>query len=261
MPLRSSSSSSFYSSLLSTSKLHTLSLSLLSSSSLSLSLSSLISRWYNPNEITSYNDKNNGGDGQNGVKSLPSCDSGYGNNEATGSICQICIQGYYSKGGSSSVCDVCRNAPAHSSYTHTGEKNSDCAFICDTGYTTTSCYTPLQYFFLKTVGVDGLIGLAIAFFVLVLAPLIYYRYKLKYEWSGIREEVNIYLFNKKRENQKMNDDGIDEPNRIRSMKNRLYAKEQRKEYQLVDSDLVYHACRVNLLGTNHPFQSSGIILL
>ena len=28
--------------------------------------------------------------------------------------------------------------------------------------------------------------------------------------------------------------------------------------RLTDSDLIYHACRVNLLGTNHPFQSSGI---
>ena len=27
--------------------------------------------------------------------------------------------------------------------------------------------------------------------------------------------------------------------------------------RLTDSDLIYHACRVNLLGTNHPFQSSG----
>jgi hypothetical protein len=27
--------------------------------------------------------------------------------------------------------------------------------------------------------------------------------------------------------------------------------------RLTDSDLVYHAYRVNLLGTNHPFQSSG----
>ena len=31
-----------------------------------------------------------------------------------------------------------------------------------------------------------------------------------------------------------------------------------QKMRLTDSDLIYHACRVNLLGTNHPFQSSGI---
>jgi len=207
----------------------------------------------------SENNDNYAGNGDDGVESLPSCQAGYGNNFDTGSICQECGFGYFGTGGKNSVCDTCTNAPAHSKYTSKGETNNKCEYKCNTGYTTTNCYTPLEYFVFRTVGYRGLIGLSIAFFVLVLAPLIYYRYKKKYEWSGLREEITIYFFNKKRINEKMEDDSItDESSRIRSMKTRLYAREQRKEYQILDSDLIYHACRVNLLGTNHPFQSSGI---
>lgn len=44
--------------------------------------------------------------------------------------------------------------------------------------------------------------------------------------------------------------------RIRALRNKMFA-ERRREHRMNDQDLVFHAYRVNLFGTNHPFQSRG----
>lgn len=45
--------------------------------------------------------------------------------------------------------------------------------------------------------------------------------------------------------------------RIRALRNKMFA-ERRREHRMTDQDLVFHAYRINLFGSNHPFQSRGI---
>eukprot|EP01032_Pedospumella_encystans_P009033 gene9033-10667_t len=44
--------------------------------------------------------------------------------------------------------------------------------------------------------------------------------------------------------------------RIRALRNKMFA-ERRREHRMTDQDLVFHAYRINLFGSNHPFQSRG----
>jgi hypothetical protein len=44
--------------------------------------------------------------------------------------------------------------------------------------------------------------------------------------------------------------------RIRTLRNQMFA-ERRREHRMNDQDLVFHAHRVNLQGSNHPFKSRG----
>jgi hypothetical protein len=47
--------------------------------------------------------------------------------------------------------------------------------------------------------------------------------------------------------------------RIRPLRNKMFA-ERRREHRMNDQDLVFHAYRINLLGSNHPLQYKGAIL-
>jgi hypothetical protein len=44
--------------------------------------------------------------------------------------------------------------------------------------------------------------------------------------------------------------------RIRPLRNKMFA-ERRREHRMNDQDLIFHAYRINLLGSNHPLQSKG----
>jgi hypothetical protein len=44
--------------------------------------------------------------------------------------------------------------------------------------------------------------------------------------------------------------------RIRTLRNKVFA-ERRREHRLNDQDMIFHAYRVNLLGSNHPLQYKG----
>lgn len=122
--------------------------------------------------------------GSPGYTLLPNCPAGYGNSISlgSGSICAICTEGYYNTADNNNACSKCTNAPSHSYYNEQGETTSQCEYLCTAGYSTTNCYSPFENFLFNTLGVVGISTISIAFFLLILAPLFYYRLKKTYGW-------------------------------------------------------------------------------
>lgn len=127
--------------------------------------------------------------GQDGVLDLPACPPGYGNGVSTGTVCGLCPAGTYSPGDGKNICYQCDNKPVHSSYTNTGWGDSDCPYTCNTGYSTSDCYTPFENFIFHTLGVLGLVFCSVGIFGIILLPLVYYRYKKEYSWYEDHRKV------------------------------------------------------------------------
>jgi hypothetical protein len=226
--------------------------------------------------------------GTAGVLQLPSCQPGHGNDPSTGAICIICPTGTYSYGGNVE-CSNCNDKPSHSFYTQSGWSNSDCPFQCESGYTTDSCYNPLQAFIFTTLTVPGVVGISVGLLAIILVPLFYYRYKRFNDWGDKQNEQGDFfkkvLFNmdmgntdeqgNKKASRRQKDFMVQNPLRGHHKNNlsgdieedvkivqirhlqRKRGKEMRREYRMADSDMIFHACRVNLYGQNHPYQSRG----
>ncbi|KAJ1393457.1 hypothetical protein B484DRAFT_439334, partial [Ochromonadaceae sp. CCMP2298] len=206
--------------------------------------------------------------GSAGVTYLPVCPAGYGNNVAAGSVCNICRIGTYSVGNSAGECISCTNAPEHSYYIDTGETSAQCLFQCDDSFVTVHCYNQIQNFIYNVLGVGGTTGLLVALFVAILGPLIYFRLKRAYGWYDDDKRTDIFggLF--------MHDEtplekrpvasptinplspSISEPH-PESQRIRQPKRLQRQEHRLLDQDLIFHSCRINLLGANHPWMMHG----
>ena len=120
--------------------------------------------------------------GQDGVLNLPACPPGYGNGVSTGTVCGLCPVGTYGPGDGYNICYQCTNRPKHSQYTDTGVEDDDCPYECNSGYSTTDCYTPFQNFLFHTLGVLGLTLSAAGICALIFMPLLYLRYKKEYSW-------------------------------------------------------------------------------
>jgi hypothetical protein len=226
--------------------------------------------------------------GQVGVLNLPECSAGYGNNPSTGEICGLCPVGTYSTGGTASSCQSCSNAPPHSTYIDYGQTSSNCNYQCDSGYSTNQCLDQLQIFIFNTLTVGGLVGCSLGILFLILAPLLYYRYKRLHDWGDKHNEKGDFF--KKVIFLDFGTGGDDGGYKVRSKSTRLdsisnplrshanrdlsgdiedlktlsirklqpkIGKEMRREHRMADSDMVFHACRVNLFGQNSPFQHRG----
>lgn len=120
--------------------------------------------------------------GQEGVLNLPVCPAGYGNGVSTGTVCGLCPVGTYGPGDGYNICYECSNRPKHSQYTETGVSDDNCPYECNSGYSTTDCYTPFQNFLFHTLGVVGLTLSAVGIFALIFMPLLYLRYKKEHSW-------------------------------------------------------------------------------
>jgi hypothetical protein len=275
--------------------------------------------------------------GEPGVLNLPVCPAGYGNYVASGTLCGLCPVGTYSTGDGSNECKYCHNKPAHSHYTDSGVSSSNCPYECDSGYSTSQCYTPFQNFLFHTLGTIGLVFVSIGLFSVILIPLMYYRFKKEYGW--FEEQGKIVLptdtfarvdefrsertmnrrgsrgssapgspggkrgaaayeqasysvdnplgaglavsgaglaaagedphFHRHSNRSELSDDvskgagGISQDTLGTIAANTLQKAFQhmdmttRLQLRLRDSDLVYHACRINFLGSNHPDESKG----
>ena len=223
--------------------------------------------------------------GGSGTRALPSCSPGTGNTPATGEICVTCPVGTYSYGGDVS-CSTCSNKPEHATYTSSGVSTKNCPYQCDSGYSTDNCYDQLQIFFFNTLTLGGLVGVSVGILAIILVPLFYYRYKRFNDWgdkpTDQRDFFNKVLFNADNAddlaNKKMSrgkDFFVENPLQVH---NRNYltgdleedakivkirtlqakrGKEMRREHRMADSDMVFHACRVNFYGKNHPYQYGG----
>jgi hypothetical protein len=232
--------------------------------------------------------------GSAGAFALPDCTPGYGNSQTTGQLCQQCVVGFYGIGNSSDPCFKCTNAPTHSTYTTSGWTNSDCPFVCDTGRTTLNCYTPVQNFIFNVLTLAGLGACIAGFFVLVIAPLLFYRLRDKYGWfenkqmdmlGDVFKKANLLdlgfgddsVINAKRiVSTRKGSDGrlVMRENPVRpggksaksggiqdiqmKVMHARTLKDLRRVLRLADQDLPFHACRVNLLGSNHPWSSQGV---
>jgi hypothetical protein len=223
--------------------------------------------------------------GAPGVINMPVCPAGTGNNPSLGQICVECEVGYYSVGTSSGSCIRCNNAPTHSTYTDSGWKDSDCPFQCNSGYSTDKCLNQLQIFIYSTLTIPGLAGCLIGLFALILLPLLYYRNKKYSDWEKGRDTKTDFF--KKVMFLDVGDEGnnktttntdsfmVENPlnasrkkyledyleNGVKHMQIRKLAvkrgKELRREHRMVDQDMIFHACRINLLGQNHPSYTRG----
>jgi hypothetical protein len=192
-----------------------------------------------------------------------------------------------------SACSPCQNDISHAHFTESGVSTSNCPYECDEGYSTDKCYNQFQKFFYDTLGVGGVAGLLIGLFAFILIPLFAYRIK---KYRDFEKEFNLMRggtdFLKTttitdvgigfHEDSKMpgggnkkNENFSENPMVVGQHKNGLliyddsksfgirklqpkYGQELRREHRIVDQDLMYHAARVNFLGTNHPFISEGI---
>jgi hypothetical protein len=235
--------------------------------------------------------------GSNGIISYPLCPVGYGSvNQATsdGNFCEVCPTGYYSSSSSNDPCSLCTNAPSTGTYTKSAWTTSDCPYSCETGYVTNDCVTPFQNIInTRLGGFFGFSGMIAGGLALLIAPLLYYRMQRKYGWHdsadklifGVRlprvpwvvRDANgklkikmVYLIKPKSVSTVSEVEIKDvESLNIADRKLRLMQKSQeqrinattfndiRTAYRLSDSDAPTHACRVYLLGSNHPFQSYG----
>lgn len=234
--------------------------------------------------------------GQSGVVTLPNCAPGYGNLASEGLLCAPCAIGTYSVGGNG-PCLMCTNRPEHAVYTQEKCTTSICPYECDSGYTTNQCYDPFQEFLYDQIGFGGFIGSCLAFFAVILIPLVYYRYKKYSDW-GDKDKGHLDLFGKVffdnteetqsgrfRRRGTQNDHPIlsvdstfavenpmfkadtdlskdfDEKGEARWMRirNLQYksGREGRREFRMMDQDMIFHAYRMNLLGSNEPFSSRG----
>ena len=135
--------------------------------------------------------------GGDGVKFLPQCQPGYGNNPTTGAICEICPVGTYSLGQNSGPCTVCNNAPTHSHYLESGCTSANCPYACDAGYATNHCYNQIQNLIYNRMGVPAFAGMCVGIFLLLMVPLTYQRLKRKYDWFS--EDKYKKQKNKKRD--------------------------------------------------------------
>ena len=227
--------------------------------------------------------------GLQGFIQLPDCAAGYGNDPSTGAICTKCPEGYYNSGVDDGPCLKCSNAPVHSYYFASGWTTKNCPYDCDPGYTTDNCYNQFQKFIYSTLGLGGVAGVAVGILTLILAPLIYYRLKRSYGWGDSKNKEGGDFFkrviffdigfggddaNTKAQRQHRHDDGRfhDTENPMFSGKNMLaedvtknyirtlVAKpgdEMRREHRMADPDMIFHACRIYLDGSNHPSYYCG----
>lgn len=223
--------------------------------------------------------------GEAGVISVPSCQPGYGSDPIEGKICYRCPVGEWSPGGTGD-CMACTNAPTHSSYTESGVSTSNCPFECDSGYSTTSCLDQLQIFIFNTLTLGGVAGVCCGILAIILIPLFYYRYKRYNDWGDRQHDQGDFF--KKVIFLDLGYGADDPSNKNRGQSGRLNmvqnpmsvkanavgdledikvvairklqmkrGKEMRREHRMADQDMIFHACRVNLFGCNHPHQSQG----
>ena len=122
--------------------------------------------------------------GSDGYVQLPVCYPGYGNtNQGTGVACELCLPGTYSTASDTSPCSNCTNKPSHSSYSGSGMDTANCGFKCNSGFVTTECVTPFFSFLNMIGGQSVFIILLVALFVVLVVPVVYYRYKRIYGWG------------------------------------------------------------------------------
>lgn len=233
--------------------------------------------------------------GSAGPVMLPDCDPGFGNSATQGRICVACEVGLFSPGGSG-PCMPCTNKPPHAIYTQSAWYNGNCPYQCENGYTTDQCYDPFQEFLYDKIGLSGFIGSCIGFFALILLPLAYYRYKKYYDWED-KEKRNLDIFGKaffydtyedgmggksrrrdpgqpavsidsmfsaenpmfhhtSKPGDEFNEHGESKWMKIRPITHKS-GKDGRREIRMVDQDMIFHAYRMNLMGSNEPFSSRG----
>jgi hypothetical protein len=234
--------------------------------------------------------------GEAGKAFLPVCPAGTGNDPVTGAVCQTCPTGYYSLGDSSGACLQCTNAPTHSHYLDSGQTTADCPYACDSGYATNHCYNQIQNFIYNIMGVPAFAGMCVGIFLVLMGPLTYQRLKRKYGWfdDEFKQKRDIFGLDFFARNRDDDDEMLDtsegkgnkmirmqkfktenpivgastdagrmsldsqiSSTRIRALRNQVFA-ERRREHRMNDQDLIFHAHRVNLLGSNHPLQSRGM---
>lgn len=233
--------------------------------------------------------------GSAGPVMLPDCDPGFGNSATQGRICVACEVGLFSPGGSG-PCMPCTNKPPHAIYTQSAWYNGNCPYQCENGYTTDQCYDPFQEFLYDKIGLSGFIGSCIGFFALILLPLVYYRYKKYNDWED-KEKRNLDIFGKaffydtyedgmggksrrrdpgqpavsidsmfsaenpmfhhtSKPGDEFNEHGENKWMKIRPITHKS-GKDGRREIRMVDQDMIFHAYRMNLMGSNEPFSSRG----
>lgn len=238
--------------------------------------------------------------GEKGKTFLPTCKPGYGNDAVTGAVCEPCPTGTYGPGYTSDPCLECTNAPLHSHYTETSWETPECPYACDSGYATEHCYNQIQNFIYNVMGVPAFAGMCVGIFLILILPLGYTRLKRRYGWftyfdtkkqkrrdmfgidffarssaddydmdaSGGKGEVAIKMQKFTAENPVLRSASADTnqivrdsdvSSSIRTLRNNLFA-ERRREHRMNDQDLVFHAYRVNLFGSNHPLRSKGTAL-
>jgi hypothetical protein len=207
------------------------------------------------------------------------------------SMCTQCLAGYYNTGGNSNPCMQCTNAPLHSYYSTSGSTSSNCPYDCQTSYSTLQCYSYFDNFLYNQITVGGFSALLIGIFMLLVVPLSYYRLKFRYGWFQSKKKKKDHFFDFFFKENVPDIFGIQDevgskrlPNdvasgvvtrnnpisvlregtketspesNIRSIPATLNIVELRKAYRLSDQDMQFHACRVNLLGSNSPFGYRG----
>lgn len=235
--------------------------------------------------------------GQSGLISLPKCPPGYGNNlnqQNNDSVCAICPVGTYSYGTNEpSGCTQCTNAPQHSYYYLEGETSPDCNYDCDPGYSTSNCLTPFENIIFNVLGIGGVAGIMIAFICLIILPPLYLRLSKRYGWHkaedndgfgdlffkpdlAVHEENLMHMKKQNRKEEVLNPLSVDTRKTERGEQTSSISsfnksdlpinrstpmfrnyREERKAFRLADADLPSHACRIYLLGANHPFERYG----
>ena len=226
--------------------------------------------------------------GASGSLSLPNCPAGYGNAASSSgvcpdpcNICEICPVGTYSTGGTDEPCSPCNSRPnTHAYYTTLGETSSNCPYTCYDGYSTIAC-----------LSVAGFTSALLGVFLLFFLPLLLYGLKYRYGWfesidrnkkkrilfdaffikstGGHDDDGNLnsngYIHNSK-DNPIRNGAAIEQSQREGFGGDRSpplqaagmpSAVDWRRACSMSHKDLLNHACRIYLLGSNSPFWFMG----
>lgn len=123
--------------------------------------------------------------GQQGYIYWPFCPKGYGNDYQNGAICAPCPTGFYQPTTSSLPCLACANKPANSEYLAQDDgdaSSSDCPYACLPGFAHTVCLSPFEWVVCQLGGNIAASFELIAVWLMLVLPLVYFRYKRKNNW-------------------------------------------------------------------------------